>query len=150
MFCLIGFVISWIVWAIFSDKKRWRELFVVSIFASYLGCLTDVLIEHYPLWQYQGGNPLLLHFFDEFGWYIVVPYLFIQWFPQKKSFPRVFGYFLIWTGITIAIEWIHLFTNHIVYKQWWNLGWSYTADWILFSLFYLFHKVFKLNRLTKK
>ncbi|MDF9409733.1 hypothetical protein L7E55_15480 [Pelotomaculum isophthalicicum JI] len=133
-----------------ADKKRWRELFIVSILASFLGCITDEIMHHYTLWQYKNGHPLLINMADDFGVYAVVTYLFIQWLPKNQTFQIMFGYLLAWTSFAISIELLYYFSNHLVYYQWWNSWHSYVADWFLFLLFYQFHKVFNLKELSQK
>jgi hypothetical protein len=147
LFFIFRFIISWTIWIIFADKKRWRELFPVSIFAVYLASITDIIVHHYTLWRYHPST-LITELFDDTGIYIVVTYLFIQWLPKKKTFSCMFMYWFVWTGITITIEWIHIVTGHMEHYKWWNYGWSYLADWILFFLFYQFHKVFELKKLS--
>jgi hypothetical protein len=144
MFFVVRFVIEWTIWLIFADKKRWRELFLVSIFAGFLAMSTDLLMTVYKLWDFDGSN-IVAEVANSYGMYIVVTYLFIQWLPKNRSFWRMFLYWFVWTGTVTLIEWFHLITGHFVYHKWWNLGWSYVSDWVLFGLFYMFHKVFKLE-----
>jgi hypothetical protein len=56
MFFIIREIIVWCTWLIFADKKRWRELLPVSIFAGNLGLTTDVALQEYMLWDYQDIN----------------------------------------------------------------------------------------------
>lgn len=149
MFFVICFFLAWLCWIIFADKKRWNELFLVSLFATLLGLFTDILMQHYCLWEYPSGHPLLPHLADDFGIYITVSYLFIQWLPKKQTFWAMICYWFIWTVVTIGIELIFRATNHIQYHKWWNTGWSYLADWILFLVFYEFHKIFNLRKLSR-
>jgi len=148
MFYTIVFAASWIAWILLADKSRWRELFLVSILASFLGCLTDEIMQHYTLWQYQKGQPFLINIADDFGVYVVVTYLFIQWLPRNRTFQIMFVYFFVWTCVAISIELIYNFTNHLVYFQWWNSWCSYVADWFMFLLFYQFHRLFNLKELS--
>ncbi|MDD3653961.1 MAG: hypothetical protein PHO01_07235 [Desulfotomaculaceae bacterium] len=135
-------------WAILADKKRWRELFPVSILAVSLGLLSDVLMQFYPLWEYNGGHLLVSNLFDDFGCYIVVPYLFIQWLPEKNTFWTLWLYFFVWTGFAVGIEVFFLITGSISHNYWWKLQWSYLADWILFWIFYKYYKIFKFGKLS--
>lgn len=146
MFFVIRFAIEWTIWLLFADKKRWRELFPVAFFASLLGCLTDDLMHHYRLWEYDGQ--LLSDFTNNFGCYVVVTYLFIQWLPKGEKFWNLFLYWFIWTGFAISYEWLHIITNHMVYHQWWGIHLSYIADWILFFIFYQYHKIFNFKKLS--
>lgn len=153
MFFIISFFIIWVVWLVFADKKRWRELFLVGIFASLLGTATDNIIHHYKLWDFHSVYlfSLALDLFDDLSIYIVVPYLFIQWLPleDKRNALNMFIYFFIWTAISITIEYVFLATNHMQHHGNWNLWHSYISDWVLFWIFYQFHKLFKLNMLSK-
>ena len=149
MFHIIVFIISWAVWLIFSDKKRWRELFPVCFLASFLGCFTDMLMQFYPLWQYQGGHPIFIFLADDLCVYIAVTYLFIQWLPEKRTLWRMVVYWFVWTAGTISLELFYTRTERLVYHQWWNMWCSYLADWLLFALFYYYHKSFRFEKLSR-
>lgn len=150
MFHVVVFVISWIVWLIFADKKRWRELFPVCFFASFLGCFSDTLMQFYPLWQYQGGHPILMHSCDDLGVYVVVTYLFIQWLPKKQTFRNMVVYWFVWTAAAISLEMIYSRTEMLVYRQWWSVWCSYLTDWLLFGVFYSYHRLFRFEILSRQ
>ena len=143
MFFIIRFIIVWIIWFIFADKKRWKELFPVAVFAGLLGSTTDNLMIYYKLWGYMdAGLPTpILKMMDDWGIYLVVTYLFIQWLPKKKTFKNMILYWFIWTSTAVIVEVIHLETGHMEYQNFWNLGYSYISDWILFWIFYKLHGV---------
>lgn len=150
MFFIVSFILAWSVWLLLADKRRWKELFPVGIFAGYLGGISDDLMRKVELWSYKmdPANNALVEFLTDIGIYIVTTYLFIQWLPAKKKFWNMFRYFFIWTGFTISIEFIFHVTGHIQYHNWWNIGWSYLSDWFLFWIFYQFYKVFNLEKLN--
>lgn len=149
IFWVIRFLVFWLFFLILADKRRWRELFSVSFFAIALGATTDNLMHHYQLWYYDYEQTnLFADLSDDWSVYIVVTYLFIQWLPQKRTFFRMISYWFVWTAISIFIEWIHVVTGHMHYPNWWNLGWSYASDWLLFYAFFRFHKGFKLEMLN--
>jgi PAS domain S-box-containing protein len=149
MFFIIGFIIVWIVWLLFADKQRWRELFPVAIFGSFLALISDIIVlTNYKLWAYHDPHNWRAYLLDDLGIYMVTIYLFIQWLPRQNTFKRMFVYWFIWSGFCLAIEWIHLFTNNMSHYKWWNLGWSYLFGWFLFWLFYQFHKIFSLEKLN--
>ncbi|OCL26564.1 hypothetical protein U472_11280 [Orenia metallireducens] len=150
MFFIGRFTLVWIIWLIFADKKRWRELFPTAIFAGLLGSITDNIMDFYKLWDYNDNiiAKELLVIFDDLGIYIVSTYLFIQWLPKEKNFKNLFKYILSWTTITLSIEAIHIYTGHMYHYNFWNLGWSYLADWLLFFLFYFFYKQFQFDKLN--
>jgi hypothetical protein len=140
----------WTCWFIFADKSRWRELFIVGIFASFLDGFADIFAYQYPLWKYHGmGNSVIPDLFDNLGLYIVVAYLFIQRLPKHRTIVRLLAYWLFWSFIAIIIEWIHVYTGHMTYGILWNMAYSYLLDWIIFSILYQFHKVFQLEKLSK-
>lgn len=147
LFWTIDFIISWVIWFIFADKKRWREIFPVCTFSLLLGAMTDTIMHHYKLWEYDDDGSILPYMVNEFGVYTVFTYLFIQHLPKDRMFKKNLVYWLVWTVMAVAIEWIYLKTGHIEYKKWWNMGWSYFADWILLWLFYQYHKVFRFEKL---
>lgn len=147
MFFTIRFTLLWLIWLLFADKKRWREILPVSIFAGFLGSLTDTAMQFYPLWGYQ-PRQAFTEISDDLGVYIVVTYLFIQWLPKKQTCRELFKYIFIWSGIALALEWYHIHTGYMKYYQWWNMGWSYLADWFLFWVFYKFYKILNLYKLS--
>lgn len=147
MFYILWFFLAWTTWLFLAETSRWREILPVCIFAKCLALATDVLMFYYPLWEYV-GLPYLIHLADDLGIYPVVTYLFIQLLPKKKTLKNMLIYWLIWTTIAIEIELIYVNSGHMLYHQWWNSWLSYTADWLLYWLFYQFHKILKLERLS--
>jgi len=148
LFHLVVFIISWIIWLLFADKKRWREIFPVCFLATFLGCLTDMIMQHYPLWQYLGWHPVCIHLANDFGVFLVVTYLFIQWLPKRQTFWRMAAYWFVWTGASISLELFYKNTGRLIYHQWWNIWCSYLADWLLFMLFYYYHRLFRFEKLS--
>lgn len=149
MFFTIRFILSWTLWILLADKSRWRGIFPACLLASYLGFLTDILMDYYLLWEYTGiENPVFIKFSANFEVFIIVTYLFIQWLPAKQTLGRMFWYWFIWTSITTSIEAIHVMSGHMHYHQWWSMWHSYFADWFLFWVFYKIHKVFRLEMLN--
>lgn len=148
MFHIVVFITSWISWILFSNKKRWREILPVCFLASMLAGLTDMVVQHYPLWQYQDGDPMFINLANNYGVFLVVTYLFIQWLPGKKTFWRMAAYWFVWTGATISLELLYNMTGRLVYHQWWNIWCSYLADWLLFAVFYYYHRLFRFAKLS--
>ncbi|BBB92323.1 MAG TPA: CBO0543 family protein [Methylomusa anaerophila] len=147
MFYIIWFILSWIVWLRFADRARWREMLPVVFFAKTLALATDLFVVHYPLWEYVG--PLLfIHLADDLGIYPVVIYLFIQWLPDSHTIKPMLKYWLVWTTIAVIIELIYVISGHMRYHLWWNTWHSYAADWFLYWLFYQYHRILKLERLS--
>jgi hypothetical protein len=145
------FVIVWACWLLFADKKRWKEIVPVCIFASFLSLITDQIVYFYiTYWEYYGIEPTIIRsLMDDFGVYIVVTYLFIQCLPQKQTFFRMFSYWFAWTALAITIEYVHLITGHMAHYNGWSLWHSYISDWILYLIFYQYHKIFQLENLSK-
>jgi hypothetical protein len=145
------FVIAWACWLLFADKSRWKELFPVCTFASFLGLITDQIVDWYiPYWEYYGSEPKIIrNLLDDFDVYIVVTYLFIQWLPKKQSFFSMFSYWFTWTALAIAIEHVHVMTGHMAHYHGWTFWHSYISDWLLFWIFYQYHKILKLEKLSK-
>jgi hypothetical protein len=103
---------------------------------------------YYPLWEYI-GSPLMIHLADDLAIYPVVTYLFIQWLPSSRSFKSLAGYWFIWTTIAVLIELIYVIAGHMRYHLWWNTWHSYAADWLLYWLFYQFHAILGLKKLSQ-
>lgn len=148
LFFIVRFILSWLVWLIFADKRRWRSLGLTGVFAALLGSVADIVTNRYPFWEYSDGiNPLFIDISDNFSIYIVATYLFIQWLPRSRAVARMFAYWFAWTTLTVTIEWLHLATGHMRYGLGWSLFHSYVADWILFGIFYLVYRIFRLEKL---
>jgi hypothetical protein len=107
-------------------------------------------MKYFPLWSYKDPDSVMTYVIDDFGMYLVVPYLFIQWLPVKRTPLKMLAYWFLWTGITISIERIFITTNHMSYHKFWTSGHSYLSDWLLFLLFYHFHRFFRLELLSQK
>lgn len=43
LFYILVFTLSWIVWLVFADKDRWREILPVCIFAKCLVIILAIL-----------------------------------------------------------------------------------------------------------
>jgi len=145
MFFLYRFILTWLIWIIFADKKRWKEIIPTCILANYLGCATDSIMHHYKLWEYYPHNALV-DFADDLGIYLVVTYLFIQYLPKERTFKRLFFYWFLWTAFAVAVEAIHLKIGVMKHYKWWTLAHSYISDWILFYIFYKYYIVFNCKQ----
>jgi len=148
MFWVIRFVLFWTVWLVFADKKRWREIIPVSVFASFLSSSSDNIMHQYHLWVYDTEETsFIADMTDDWSVYLVIAYLFIQWLPKEQTLGRMLKYMFLWTGVVILIEYIHVASGHMTYSYWWNIHLSYFADWILFVMIYQYHKIFHFERL---
>ena len=150
-FFYMRFLISWTCWLLFADKTRWREIIPVSIFASFLGLISDHFMNlHITYWEYYGSHPkIIMVLLDDFEVYAVVTYFFIQCLPQKRPLFHIFTYIFPWTLFAILLEYVHIITGHMAHHYGWTLWHSYVADWILFFIFYEYHKVFHFEKLSK-
>ncbi len=138
VFWIGQFIFSWTMWLIFAKKGQWHKYLSVCIFASWLSLVVEAIMVYYNLWSYS-GHPLVGLLVNGFGVYIVTLYLFTQWLPDDHSFKTLFWYFFKWTLAAIIFEMIHAWLGHITYHKWWNIGFSYLADWFLFWLFFKYH-----------
>ncbi|WP_052947662.1 CBO0543 family protein [Aneurinibacillus tyrosinisolvens] len=150
MFFMLRDLIAWFIWLLIADKERWREIVPVCFFAGFLGATTDNIIHHHPLWTYPSKQPLLPLLGDDWGIYFVVTYLFIQSLPKQHTFWRISLHLFIFANTGLIIEWLHVITNHMTHERWWNYGYSYFANVILYLMFYYFYKIFRLPKLNEK
>lgn len=141
-FWIARLIFDWVLWLIFADKKRWKEILPVCFFASWVSYIVESQIYHnWQLWSYS-GQPNIALAINGFGIYIVVTYLFIQWLPENRTAANLFYYLFLWTAVCIVFEYFHLLTGNFMYHKWWNLAYSYLADWILFYGFYKYYLLF--------
>lgn len=84
MFWIVALIFSWLVWFAAADKKRWKEILPVFIFASWLSFIVEAWMHNvYELWSYSGLKIYPL-FANALGIYIVVPYFFTIASPGKN------------------------------------------------------------------
>lgn len=149
MFWIISFILSWLVWLMFANKNRWKEIMPVCIFASWLSFILESWMHYvYTLWSYT-ELPILSLLGNGFGVYIVVPYFFIQLLPHKPALKTMLVYFFLWSNFAIIFEFFHWYLLKIEYHLWWNIGYSYLADWLLFWIFYKFYVGTDLEKKSK-
>jgi hypothetical protein len=142
-FAIVLCILSVLLFLIFGDKKKLPVFTHTSLVASLIATMTDLLMIPYPLWNYPSQTSWNLFYkqmIHTFTVYPVVVYLFLQTLPRKQTFITVARHIFYWTIPCILLEWISLKIKYIEHGLWWNLGYSYLADWILFSLFYIYHK----------
>ena len=148
MFWIVALIFSWLVWFAAADKKRWKEILPVSIFASWLSFIVEAWMHNvYELWSYSGLKIYPL-FANALGIYIVVPYFFIQFLPREKTLRKMVVYFFLWADFAIIYEYFHWYLLKIEYHLWWNIGYSYLSDWFLFWIFYKYYVMINLKRLS--
>jgi hypothetical protein len=142
-FSVTLFVLSWITFIVFADKKKFRLFWSTCLFGMYLAATIDLLADHYHLWDYPKGTQLeqySYHLMQQLGVYLVVIYLYIQSLPHKQNIVSMFRHILYWSLLALFLEWLAINIGFMEYKKWWNLGWSYLADWLLFLLLYCYFK----------
>lgn len=138
-FSIIIFVLSWICFLVFGDKKRFIELSPTCYLAMYFACTTDMMTNVYPLWEYPASDKLHVfyrHVLHDTGIYPVVTYLFLQTLPEHETAFYVVRHIFYWSLLAISVEAIAMATNNMEHHLWWNFGWSYTSDWVLYGIFY--------------
>ncbi len=143
IFSISFFVVSWICFFVFADKKRVAEISPTCLLAMYLACATDLLVHHYELWDYPAPSKMQTfwrHLMHDFSVYPIVTYLFLQTLPKKQTFATVTLHIFYWSILAILIEWIAIKTGSMKHKLWWSFYCSYLSDWILFLIFYFHHK----------
>ena len=145
-FWLARFIFEWLIWLTFADKSRWREIMPVCIFASFVSLLVDQICELLGLWQYL-PNDTLADLINAIGIYLIVTYLFIQYLPEQRTILSLFKYFFFWTAAAITVEFIHVYFGYMKHETW-NFGFSYISNWLLFCMFYTFHRTLKLSKLN--
>ncbi|MBB6214766.1 hypothetical protein HNQ80_000851 [Anaerosolibacter carboniphilus] len=144
-FSIILFIISWLCFFIFADKKKLKGFLSTCYLALILGLTTDLLIHHYPLWNYPSSSEshcINRHLADDFGVYFVTTYLFLQTLPKDETRLSIARHIFFWSILAISIEFIAIKTHAMKYGLWWNMRYSYIADWILFLIFYIHHKFY--------
>lgn len=142
-FSITLFVILWLFFFIFADKKKFYLIAPTCYIAMYLACTTDMMINVYPLWEYPAPTKTQMffrHILHDVGIYPVVTYLFLQTLPKHQTKSTVIARTFYWSILAISLEWLAIRTGQMKHGLWWNLGCSYIADWILFTLFYFHHK----------
>ncbi|KGR79896.1 hypothetical protein CD33_00290 [Ureibacillus sinduriensis BLB-1 = JCM 15800] len=139
---IVSFIISWIAYLFFSDKKRFH-LYVFTVYIGIvLALITDLLMFVYPLWHYPGSKveQFFIQLLNGFGLYFVVIYFFLQLLPKIQTILSVARYIFYWSIFAIILELFYLYIGFIEHGLWWNIMHSYIADWILLFLFYLHHR----------
>lgn len=142
-FSIILFIISWISFFIFADKKKFYLLAPTCYLAMYFACFSDMMTSVYPLWDYPAPTKVqvfIRHVLHDNGIYPVVTYLFLQTLPQKQNTSSVLRHIFYWSLLAISLEWIAIKTGNMKHGYWWGFGWSYLADWFLYLFFYFHHK----------
>lgn len=138
----VTFILSWIVFLTFSNKKSFSLYVLTGYVGIILALITDLMMFVYPLWQYPGTKIELfcIQLLNGFGLYFVVIYFFLQSLPKKQTVLSITRHIFIWSIFVITLELLFLNIGFIKYGLWWNIGFSYAADWILFIIFYIHHK----------
>ena len=139
---IILFILSWVAFFLFADKKKFPLYVVTGYVAIILAFITDLLMFVYPLWQYPGTSIEMfwVQMINSFGLYFVVTYLYLQTLPKKQTIFTVAKHIFYWSLFAIILEFILLSIGFIEHGLWWHLGLSYTADWLLFFIFYMHHR----------
>ncbi|WP_134703144.1 CBO0543 family protein [Ammoniphilus sp. YIM 78166] len=142
-FSIVLFSTSWILFLIFADKKKIPLYISTCYTAVILAFITDLLMVTRPLWEYPvrvKEHLFWIEMMNAFGIYFVTTFLFLQLLPQKQTILRMTRHIFYWSTFAILIEYLALKVGFIKHQMWWNLGWSYLSDGILFTFFYAHYK----------
>ncbi|WP_080873464.1 hypothetical protein [Oceanobacillus timonensis] len=93
----INFIISWVAFLFFSDKKKFSVYVLTCYVVIILALITDLLMFVYPLWDYPGtkAETFCIQLLNAFGLYFVVNYFFLQLLPKKNGLIGDSLYFLL-------------------------------------------------------
>lgn len=144
VFSISVFLLSWTIYIFTADKNKFFKFAPTCYVAIILSLITELLTHHnYPLWDYPAATEAMTfirHILDSFGVYFVVTYLFLQTLPQKQTLSTLAKHIFPWTILALLLEWVAVNTGNMKYGLWWNLGFSYLADWLLFILFFSYYR----------
>lgn len=139
---IITFIISWSAFLLFANKKKFPLFVLTGYVCIIFAMITDLMMFVYPLWHYPGTKTELFYtqLLNGFGLYFVVGYFFLQSIPKTQTVLSVIRHIFYWSIFVIILELFYIYVGFIKYGLWWNIGFSYIADWILFVIFYTHHK----------
>jgi hypothetical protein len=135
------FVLSWIFFFIFADKKKLYLFLSTVYFGIIVALMSDLLMHVVELWEFNVDSRLqtfIARWSIAWGIYFVIMYFFFQWLPKKQTVWSMVKYLFYWTTFSILAEWLFVEMKWFVHKEWWNLFHSYWSDWVLYIIFY-FH-----------
>lgn len=127
---------------LFSNEGKFPLYALTGYIGVILALITDLLVFVYPLWNYPGTEleTFAIQLLNGFRLYFVVIYFFLQTLPKIQTISSVTRHIFYWSILTIMLELFYLYIDFIEHGLWWNTGFSYIADWILFISFFLHHK----------
>ena len=139
---VVTFIISWIAFLVYALKEKFQLFLFTGYIGIILALITDLLMYVYPLWNYPGTKieKFIIQLLNGFGLYFVVIYFFLQLLPKKHTRLTAIRYIFYWSIFAIMLELLFLYIGFIEHGLWWNIMYSYIADWILFTIFYLHHR----------
>lgn len=142
MFYLPLAVITWLSVRWIIRREQWRGLLIYGLFGAVLATVQDRLVLLYRLWEYRDTGPVHSHAEVALLISLSAAPIFAMRFAQRlrpaMSVPwrRVFKF----TAISMAPEIVGLYTGHIVYHQWWNVGWSVLAYMPIWTSIWALHR----------
>ncbi|WP_059103429.1 CBO0543 family protein [Shouchella shacheensis] len=136
------FMISWTAFLFVAAKEKFPLYVLTGYVGIIFALITDLLMFVYPLWDYPGtkAETFSIQLMNAFGVYFIVIYFFLQSLPKRRTIRSVALHIFCWTLFAITLELFYLYIGFIEHGLWWNLGFSYAADWMLFLVFYFHHK----------
>lgn len=138
MFYLPLALLTWLCFGWMIDRRRLPSLLVYGLFGAVLATVQDRLVMLYQLWEYRDIGPVAAH--PQIALLIslsaapIFGMRFAQGLPPRTAevpWRRIFKYMLI----AMVPELIALYSGHILYHNWWNVGFSFAAYipiWISF------------------
>lgn len=128
---------SIVVFHIWADRTRFRELYSSALAGSYVRLLMQYVGgEKFEFWKYKNlpfpiAQNAQIPFLLDFTIYPIAAFLFIQWMPQtmQKKIP----YYLLWVLGAVGVEVLLELSGYIELKKW-NYGFSFIffLVWALF------------------
>lgn len=121
--------------------RNWRKYHTTLMYWIICTLLYEVLTYTYPLWVYRPDiliNHTITSLFVIFIIYPVALYLYLPYFPRKRMLFKVL-YVMSWVIFASVMEWVY--SDHFLYRNGWNLKWSFVLNMLMFSMLKLhYHK----------
>lgn len=129
MFYLPLALLTWLCFGWMIDRHRLPALLVYGLFGAVLATVQDRLVILYQLWEYRDVGPVATH--PQIALLIslsaapIFGMRFVQGLPGNAGAPwkRVCKFMLI----AMVPELFALYSGHILYHNWWNVGYSFAA-----------------------
>lgn len=142
MFYLPLAVLTWLSvgWMIRPDRRR--QLLVYGLFGAVLATVQDRLVMIYQLWEYRDvglvGSHAEIALLISLSAAPIFAMRYAQGLQPGCAMPwsRVARY----TAVAMLPEVVGIRTGHVVYHNWWNIGWSVAAYVPIWGSIWLLHR----------